>query len=183
MSTVYVHPELDQLPRANETLIPVHLYGSRPDQEGAAALGWGIYDELTRVRAPLNPIAFDFLSISLAVIAADTFVSRDDAADGWAREIDLVIALDNPGTWMPVLPKLTRALNFLSGDVWTLRVEGGGDAPPTFNRRVRRNTGCDYDNLSDFHFCPVSYTSIIVSELHKTVDKSQNVFSVRFYFA
>ena len=25
--------------------------------------------------------------------------------------------------------------------------------------------------------------SIIISELHKTVDKSQNVFAVRFYFA
>lgn len=139
MNTVYVHPELNQLPGATETLIPIHLYGSRPDQEGRAALGWSIYDELTRVRAPLHPIAFDFLSISLAVIAADTFVSRDDAADGWAREIDLVVALDNPGTWMPVLPKLTRALNFLSGDVWSLSVEGGGNAHPTFNRRVRRN--------------------------------------------
>lgn len=138
MTTVYIHPELDHLPQATDTLIPIHLYGSRPDQEGRAALGWRIYDELTRVRAPLHPVAFDFLSISLAVIAADTFVSRDDAADGWAREINLVVALDNPGTWVPVLPKLTRALNFLSGDVWSLSFEGGGDAPPAFNRRVSR---------------------------------------------
>lgn len=139
MTTVYIHPDLDQLPQATESLIPIHLYGSRPDQKGRAALGWSICDELTRVRAPLHPVAFDFLSISLAVIAADTFVSRDHAADGWAREINLVVALDNPGTWVPVLPKLTRALNFLSGDIWSLSVEGGGASPPAFKRRAIRH--------------------------------------------
>ena len=145
-TTVYVHPELDQLPEATDSLIPIHLFGSRPDQEGRAALGWGIYDELTRLRAPLHPIAFDFLSISLAVIASDTFVSRDDAADGWAREINLTVALNDPDTWVPVLPKLVRALNFLSGDAWSVNVEGGGDEPPAFNHRVRRSIdpkGCD----------------------------------------
>lgn len=139
MTTVYVHPELDHLPEATASIIPIHLYGSTPDREGRGALGWGIYDELTRLRAVIHPVAFDFLSISLAVIGADTFVGRDDAADGWAREINLVVALHDPGTWAPVVPKLTRVLNFLSGDLWTLSVEGGGDAPPAFNRRVSRN--------------------------------------------
>lgn len=52
MSTVFVHPELGQLPAATESLIPVHLYGSRPDQAGRTALGWSIYNALTRVHAP-----------------------------------------------------------------------------------------------------------------------------------
>lgn len=136
MTTVYVHPDLDKLPTPSPKRIPVHLYGSRPDQKGTAALGWRIYNELARVNAPLDPIAFDFLSLSLAVTAADTFVSRDEAADGWARDIKLTVALNAPARWKPVLPLLTRALNFLSGDLWTLKVISGGDQPPTFRSRV-----------------------------------------------
>lgn len=146
MTIVHVHPDLDELPTPNASRIPVHLYGGNPDQKGAAALGWRVYDELTRVKAPLDPTAFDFLSLSLAVTAADTFVSRDDAADGWARDIQLVVALNSPAVWQPVLPLLTSALNFLSGDVWTLTVIGGGAEPPAFRPRVWRQidpTSCD----------------------------------------
>ena len=138
MTIVHVHPELDQLPKPSASCIPVHLYGGNPDQKGTAALGRRIYDELTRVKVSLDPTAFDFLSLSLAVTAADTFVSRDDAADGWARDIRLVVALTNPTTWRPVLPLLTRALNFLSGDVWTLALLDGGALPPAFRPRVLR---------------------------------------------
>lgn len=138
MTVVYVHPDLDELPTPEKGLIPVHLYGSRPDQEGAAGLGWRIYDEVTRVNASLDPIAFDFLSLALAVTAADTFVSRDEAADGWARDIRLTVALDDPAKWRPVLPLLQRALAFLSGDVWTLEVIAGGEQLPAFRTRALR---------------------------------------------
>lgn len=136
MTIVYVHPDLNELPAPTPGLIPVHLYGSRPDQKGTAALGWSLYNELARVNAPLDPVAFDFLSLSLAVTAADTFVSRDDAADGWARDIKLTVALNDQARWRPVLPLLARALNFLSGDIWTLKVISGGDGPPAFRSRV-----------------------------------------------
>lgn len=138
MTVVYVHPDLDKLPAPKKGHIPVHLYGSKPDIEGAAALGWKIYDEVTRVNAPLDPIAFDFLSLALAVTAADTFVSRDEAADGWARDIRLTVALDDPARWRPVLPLLQRALDFLSGDVWTLTVIAGGEQLPAFRPRALR---------------------------------------------
>ena len=138
MTVVYVHPDLDKLPAPNKGRIPVHLYGSRPDQEGAAALGWRIYDEISRVNAPLDPIAFDFLSLALAVTAADTFASRDEAADGWARNIRLTVALADPVRWKPVLPLLQRALDFLSGDEWTLKVIAGGEQLPAFRTRVLR---------------------------------------------
>lgn len=136
MTIVYVHPDLDELPPPSPGLIPVHLYGSRPDKKGTAALGWGIYNELARVNAPLDPVAFDFLSLALAVTAADTFVSRHDAADGWARDIKLTVALSDQTRWRPALPLLTHALNFLSGDMWTLEVISGGYKPPAFRSRA-----------------------------------------------
>ncbi len=138
MTKVYVHPDLDELPAAKAGLIPVQLYGSSPDAPGCAALGWGIYDELSRVFAPLDPMAFDFLSLALAVTAADTFVSRDDAADGWARDIRLTVALAHPRRWQPVVPVLEKALRFLSGDVWSLKIIGGGEEPPVFKTRAWR---------------------------------------------
>jgi len=102
-----------------------------------AAIGHGIYDRLTRLKADLDPVAFDFLSLSMAVTAADTFVNRDDAADGWARDIRLTVALADPARWTPVVPDLTKALNFLSGDVWEINIVAGGEKPPVFNGRNR----------------------------------------------
>lgn len=146
VTAVHVHPDLVKLPAPTPKLIPVHLYGSRPDKKGTASLGRSLYNELMRLQARLDPTAFDFLSLSLAVTAADTFVSRDDAADGWARNIELTVALADPKRWKSVLPLLTRALNFLSGDLWTLNVISGGEEPPTFRARAWHPidpNGCD----------------------------------------
>lgn len=137
MTVVYVHPDLAKLPHPRANVIPVHLYGGVPKKAGMAAIGHGIYDRLTRLKAALDPVAFDFLSLSMAVTAADTFVNRNDAADGWARDIGLTVALSDPTRWTPVVPDLTKALNFLSGDVWEINIVAGGEKPPVFNRRNR----------------------------------------------
>ncbi|RWR05311.1 hypothetical protein D2T33_20020 [Sinirhodobacter populi] len=74
---------------------------------------------------------FDFLTIALAVIAADTFIDRDQwAANGWSREIELDIPLAQPAIWTPVLPALKKALDFLSGDQWGISLQSGGPRPP-----------------------------------------------------
>lgn len=137
MTVVYVSPDAGSLPDPDHAVIPVHLYGSRSGQQGSATIGRGIYDALARVDSPLDPIAFDFLSLSLAVTAADTFVSRDYAADGWVREIKLTVALADHLRWKPLLPSLTKILNFLSGDLWFLDVVAGGEGPPQLRRRTR----------------------------------------------
>lgn len=137
MTAVFVHPELAKLPAPKPDVIPVHLYGGAPNKNGMAAIGLGLYNQLARLKAPIDPVAFDFLSLSMAVTASDTFVNRDDAADGWARDIQLTVALVDPARWIPVLPLLTRALNFLSGDVWSIKFVGGGAPPPVFKVRTR----------------------------------------------
>lgn len=137
MTVVYVHPDLAQLPHPQANVIPVHLYGGVPNKAGMAAIGHGLYNRLARVKAAIDPVAFDFLSLSMAVTAADTFVNRDDAADGWARDIRLTVAIADPARWTPVVPALTKALNFLSGDVWTINIVAGGETPPVFKVRSR----------------------------------------------
>lgn len=73
--------------------------------------------------------AWDFLSIALAVIAADESCPRADSADGWTRTIDLTVAVSNPKTWKKHLSKLEHALAFLSTDRWKITLIDGGIYP------------------------------------------------------
>ncbi|MFA6309936.1 MAG: Qat anti-phage system QueC-like protein QatC [Sterolibacterium sp.] len=135
MTEVIVHPDLASLPAPHAECIPVHLYGASA-QPQMAAIGGPVLDVVSRIATPVDPVAFDFLSLSLAVTAADTFSNRIEAADGWARDIRLVAALADPDRWRPAIPLLERALRFLSGDQWTLEVTDGGKTRPSPRPRV-----------------------------------------------
>lgn len=86
--------------------------------------------------APPSETAWDFMSIALAVFAADRFVLRSEAEDGWTRVIALDVALANPKIWKPYLPRLADTLRFLTGDIWRLNVTSGGAKPPNFPPRL-----------------------------------------------
>ena len=143
MIEVHVHPEVDALPPISEGVLPVQLYGSKPWQHGSATIGGPVFDAVSRIKSAVSIRAFDFLSLSLAITAADTFASRANAADGWARQIKLTVGLANPDLWLPVLSRLERALLFLSGDEWTIRVVDRGLAPPSLRPRVKRKLSLD----------------------------------------
>lgn len=125
----------------DETQIPVtdtkdkthvFLYGKRPVRLGTGSIGGSLEVAVARLAVPVDIKAFDFLSIALAVVAADTFVSREAfSANGWAREFLLEIPLVRPEAWHDVAADLEQALNFLSGDRWTLSFRDGGREPPS----------------------------------------------------
>lgn len=138
MSQVIVQSDVARLPPRSDGVVPVWLYGSRPPAPGATSIGARVWDAVSRLRAPVDPRAFDFLSLSMAVTAADTFVDRHEAADGWARNIDLTVALAEPQVWQPLIGTLEQALRFLSGDEWTIRLEAGGESPPPRRPRARK---------------------------------------------
>jgi hypothetical protein len=79
----------------------------------------------------------DFLSIAMAVTAADTFVLRDDTFNRWNREIEVVLPLAEPAKWQSVQHELESTLLFLSGDTWHFKFEPGGVWPPP-NDLIRR---------------------------------------------
>lgn len=135
MTEVIVRPVLADLPAPHAGRVLVHLYGASA-QPGMGAIGGPVLDVVSRISTPVDPVAFDFLSLSLAVTAADTFTDRREAADGWARDIRLVVALTDPGRWKPAVPLLERALRFLSGDQWALEFTDGGEARPLPRPRV-----------------------------------------------
>lgn len=124
------------LPRRTAGTIPVLLYGSGVAPEGAGRVGAHAFRAVQRLDQPISPVASDFLTLALAVTAAETFVSRSEAADGWTRQLDLVVPLRDPARWLPVTDRLADTLRFLTGDDWSLELNGWGpSAPPPGNRR------------------------------------------------
>ncbi|WP_200946039.1 Qat anti-phage system QueC-like protein QatC [Caulobacter sp. Root487D2Y] len=132
MTLVHCHIAPETIP-PTDTLGTVHvyLYGSQPVRAGTGSIGNQANDVLLRLGVAPRTVAVDFLSIALAVTAADTFVRRSDADDSWARDLDVRVPLFRPQTWEPVRVDIERTLRFLTGDTWRLHFEGGGKPAPS----------------------------------------------------
>src|SRR5256885_9889013 len=59
-----------------------------------------ILDSLAGLGLQASETAFDLALLSAMVFCADTRVSRLDAQDGWTREIDLYIPVQNVDLWL-----------------------------------------------------------------------------------
>lgn len=144
MTDIVVHAESASLPHPSTSVIPVLMYGSSAPAKGAA-IGHQVYERLRRLRRPVHAGAFDFLTVALAITSADTFVNRNFAEDGWAREMRVEVAVIDVAAWKAVQQTFERALRFLSGDNWTMRfVSGGPSCPVPMTRGWRTELdGCD----------------------------------------
>jgi len=131
MTEIVFDHEAAHLPNPVAGRIPVLMYGASPPGPGTAAIGNQVKAMLQRLRKPVHTTAFDFLTVALAVTAADTFVSRGSAADGWVRDLRLTVPVNDAALWQGVLPVFQKALRFLSGDSWTLNVVANGPTRPT----------------------------------------------------
>lgn len=108
---------------------------------GRIACGW--QRELEKVGyAPSIPV-WDFTLFCFAVYAADVAVLRKDSADGWTRQIELDVTLNDPAPWEANKAIVEEMLRVLSGDFWTLRFLPDGPTPPNGHRRI-----CDRDCVS-----------------------------------
>lgn len=64
--------------------------------------------------------ALDLFYISLMVYCVDKRVIRDDQDDAWTRDLELYIPVMSYEKWERSKLILTNALNFLTGDHWTI---------------------------------------------------------------
>lgn len=95
-------------------------------------LGHALPHIATKLAQPPSVRAWDFLSVALAVFAADRFVLRSESSDAWTRTIALDVELVDPNPWTAQAQPLAQTLRFLSGDIWYLRFHTGGHTPPVF---------------------------------------------------
>ncbi|WP_208950380.1 Qat anti-phage system QueC-like protein QatC [Rahnella sp. ChDrAdgB13] len=64
----------------------------------------------------------DLAILAATVTAADTRISREqNAQDRWTREIALHVPMADPALWTGQAGLLSKLLNFLTGDRWTLQ--------------------------------------------------------------
>lgn len=102
------------------------------DKSGFKARGQAGFPIAQRLRrSQLNPSqrAWDLLSLALAIVAADHAHHRDGSSDGWTRQIEIVVAVNDPGFWNIQAPLLQQLLGFLTTDVWGVEFVGGGFTP------------------------------------------------------
>jgi len=125
------HHNHQMLPAASNDLLPVQLYELSGQSRGdISIIGHPVIDKIKRLGVCIPGQVMDFLTIALAVTAADTFVCRADTADGWTRQFFLQVPLHEPDRWKPLKKNLERALHFLSGDIWNFDFQEGGYSPP-----------------------------------------------------
>jgi len=133
------HHNHQLLPPADDDLLPVQLYGLSGQGRGdISIIGNPVIDKVKRLGVRVPAQVMDFLTIALAVTAADTFIRRSDAVDGWTRQFSIQLPLHEPGRWQLLNKDLQRALHFLSGDIWDFDFREGGCPPPVPYRQRDR---------------------------------------------
>ena len=119
------------------------LYSKTPNANVGYA-GNDLIDKIRLHKLKPDPLAWDFLSLALAIMCADNGAIRDNSPDGWTREIDLTISLSNSRLWKKHIPLLEEALRFLTTDIWRLNVIDGGLLPVPKKDHILR----DEDSIS-----------------------------------
>jgi hypothetical protein len=143
MTRLVFHTHRDTLPSEPDNEIHVWLYGASPPFPHVGTIGAKAMDAAERLRVRPSAAAVDFLSIAMAVTAADTFVMRGDAPDAWARSFEIVLPLAEPERWKALKKELEAALLFLSSDEWSFDFVLGGAAPPANSVIKRRRRVVD----------------------------------------
>ncbi len=119
----------------------IMLYDKPEDEE----LGWSgrrIPWEIRRAKLDPHPRAWDFLTIALSVLSADLALSKDKAPDGWTREYNLTIAVNDPDFWNQATELVEDALKFLSTDIWRLTFIKGEYLPPKPKKVINPKDDC-----------------------------------------
>lgn len=174
-----------QIPE-NERL--VRLFGTCHGIPRAGYIGNLLPDRVERLGAPTSTSAFDFLTISMAVTAADTFFRRDDTSDNaWARDFELHIPVVQPDKWVNVKELLESTLHFLTGDSWDFHfLNNGPSKPNAVGGRLRKKSNlqgvdsvCLYSGgldswLGAKHLISKMQKPILVSHSYPQDAKKQN---------
>jgi 7-cyano-7-deazaguanine synthase in queuosine biosynthesis len=114
----------------DDNLLNVVLYANA-DRQSRGSAGRMIKDEINRQKLLPAARAWDFLSIALAVAAADRAGFRGRSPDGWTRRFELTISVVDQIFWMTQKQAIEQALRILSTDSWNITfVEGGFQPSP-----------------------------------------------------
>ena len=107
---------------------------------GWAARGWPDSIRKAGIVVPQN--VWDFSTLCLAAACADFGVSRIGSPDGWTREIELDVAVSDPGHWNALSDQIAACFSFLTGDIWSVSFRAGGEPAPVAKKPVLVERSC-----------------------------------------
>ena len=113
--------------------IPVPGLGIILFGPGPSSVGARIPDAVRKQKLVPVARAWDLLSIALSVFCADQCVRRKGSPDGWTRELDLEVAVDDPEFWNSQKELIIQQLQFLTTDIWNVAFFQGN---PPFESKV-----------------------------------------------
>lgn len=166
---------------APENLIPQQLVEgtkyfsiySNPRRANVGYFGSTLIRDVQRAGLRPSEQVWDFNTIALSVAAADNSLTRKDSADGWTRQIDLIVHLCNPHVWEPAKQDIEKTLRFLTGDFWYLHFKDDGINPPRARRQKRFD--CDCVSLLSGGIDSLVGSIDLVADNHKPIFVSQVV--------
>ncbi|MHB1467671.1 MAG: Qat anti-phage system QueC-like protein QatC [Solirubrobacteraceae bacterium] len=103
------------------------LYGSRRQD---ANVQWDSHRPALLKDLVPSAAASDFLRLGMSTFCVDKILLRKPTADAWTRDIVLRIPVHCREAFVSATPTIERALSFLSGDRWTLKIEEHPLEPP-----------------------------------------------------
>lgn len=97
-----------------------------------------VYSVLHNHKMTCEGAVEEFLQFAIAAYTADTRISRNDAFDSWTRQIDLWFPVNDAKKWLEAKVHLEQALQFLTGDRWSLhfRVRDGSYQTPKPKQKI-----------------------------------------------
>lgn len=86
-----------------------------------------------------SPVAIDLIYLAMAAYAADVRIPRRFGAERWQRQIVLHLPVQDLALWSKHAGHVERALSFLTGDTWELRLRPREAANPAKRRSKLNN--------------------------------------------
>lgn len=81
------------------------------------------YDNIFNKCGELETIVEDLLLLSNVVYSVDKLYCRKEATDGWTRDINITMPVQNKNKFNEVKNLLQKCVTFLTGDIWNFEFE------------------------------------------------------------
>ncbi|MGE8429633.1 MAG: Qat anti-phage system QueC-like protein QatC [Sphingobacterium sp.] len=98
-------------------------------------------------------VAFDFFFISALLYGIDNLLERYQySIDGWAREIEVCLPVNNTQCWTDNKSKIDALLTFLTGDYWDISFKDLGEQILFTDKAKRWKSKIPSYDLSEYRF-------------------------------
>jgi len=183
MTRVFCGPK-DHIPSQREVgveYVSMYEHDGLPD---VSTVGTALIKDILASGVAPNARSWDFLTLALAVNAADNVLERATSPDGWTRQIELEVVLYDPEPYQALAEDIEQALRFLTGDFWKLTFDDGGYPPPRPKAPVMFDADCvcllsgGLDSLvGALNLTEAGHRPLLVSQTAKGDKETQSLFA------